>query len=112
RGVAMSGGFRPERTVSAGQMTEEAETLEQLISRYPKAKRKLQQVRDDPYIDTRLKTSWMRAVETRLRQSARHEAHVNPYEVMVSVAAASKANFFLGPRIEVQEIVAAEGLLK
>src|SRR5207302_6743927 len=112
RRVAVSGGFSPERTITAGQVTEEAQTLELMISRYPKAKRKLQQVRDDPYIDTRLKASWMRAVEARLRQSASHEAHVNPYEVMVSVAAANKANFFLGPRIEVQEIVAAEGLLK
>jgi hypothetical protein len=112
RHVAVSGGFSPERTVTAGQVTEEAETLEQLLSRYPKAKRKLQQVRDDPYIDTHLKASWMRTVEARLRQSARHEAHVNPYEVMVTVAAANRANFFLGPRIEVQEIVAAEGLLK
>jgi len=112
RRVAISGGFSPERTVTAGHVTEELDTLEQLISRYPKAKRKLQQVRDDPYIDSRLKGAWMRTVEARLRKAARLEARVNPYEVMVSVAAANKANFFLGPRIGVQEIVEAEGLLK
>jgi hypothetical protein len=110
--VAVTGGFSPERTVTAGHVSEESETLEQLISRYPKAKRKLQQVRDDPYIDTRLKGAWMRTVESRLRKLARLEARVNPYEVMVSVAAANKANFFLGPRIEAQEIVEAQGLLK
>jgi hypothetical protein len=83
-----------------------------MVSRYPKAKRKLQQVRDDPYIDLRLKGAWMRTVEARLRKAAKVEEHVNPYEVMVRVAAANRANFFLGPRIEAQEIVAAEGLLK
>jgi hypothetical protein len=31
---------------------------------------------------------------------------------MVSVAAANKANFFLGPRIDAQEIAEAQGLLK
>jgi hypothetical protein len=110
--VAVSGGFSPDRTVTAGPVTEEAETLEQMVSRYPKAKRKLQQVRDDPYIEGRLKTVWMRTVEARLRKAAKLEEHVNPYSVMVSVAAANRSNFFLGPRIEVQEILEAEGLLR
>src|SRR2546421_11368416 len=112
RRVTVSGGFSPERTVAIGQVSDAAETLEQLISRYPKAKRKLQQVRDDPYIDSRLKGAWMRTVEARLRKAERLEARDNPYQVMVSVAAANKANFFLGPRIEIQDIVEAEGLLK
>jgi hypothetical protein len=112
RHVAISGGFSPERTVTAGQVREEAETLEQMVSRYPKAKRKLQQVRDDPVIDGRLKVGWMRAVENRLRKAAGLEEHVNPFSVMVDVAKANRANFFLGRRIEVQEIVEAEGLLK
>jgi hypothetical protein len=110
--VAVAGGFSPERTVTVGQVTEEAETLEQMVSRYPKAKRKLQQVRDDPIIDGHLKVGWMRAVENRLRRAAQLEEHVNPYKVMVDVAAAHRANFFLGRPIEVQEIVEAEGLLK
>src|SRR5207245_11529477 len=54
----------------------------------------------------------MRAVETRLRSATKLEEHVNPYSVMVRVAAANRANFFLGPPIEAHEIVAAEGLLK
>jgi hypothetical protein len=83
-----------------------------MVSRYPKAKRKLQQVRDDPVIDGHLKVGWMRAVENRLRRAAQLEEHVNPYKVMVDVAAANRANFFLGRPIEVQEIVEAEGLLK
>ena len=112
RHVAVAGGFSPERTVTAGQVTHEAETLEQMISRFPRAKRKLQQVRDDPAIDGRLKVGWMRAVENRLRKAARLEEPVNPYSVMVDVAASNRANFFLGDRIEVQEIVEAEGLLK
>jgi hypothetical protein len=110
--VLVAGGFSPERTVTAGQVIDEAETLEQMISRFPKAKRKLQQVRDDPAIDGRLKVGWMRAVETRLRRSAQLEQHVNPYAVMVKVAAANRANFFLGRRIEVQEIAQAGGLLR
>jgi hypothetical protein len=112
RHVAVSGGFSPERTVTVGQVTDEAQTLEQMISRYPKAKRKLQQVRDDPAIDGRLKVGWMRTVEHRLRNAARLEEHVNPYSVMVDVAKNNKANFFLGRLIEVQEIVKAEGLVK
>jgi hypothetical protein len=112
RHVAVSGGFSPERTLTVGQVTDEAETLDQMISRYPKARRKLKQVRDDTYIDLRLKGAWMHTVEARLRKAAKLEDHLNPYEVMVDVAKANKANFFLGPRIEAQEIIAAEGLLK
>jgi hypothetical protein len=110
--VAVAGGFSPERTVTVGQVAEEAQTLEQMVSRYPKAKRKLQQVRDDPVIDGRLKVGWMRAVETRLRKAAKLEEHMNPYAVMVKVASANRANFFLGRRIEAQEIADAQGLLR
>src|SRR2546421_6414946 len=50
RRLAVSGGFSPERTVTVGQVSELAETLEEMISRYPIAKRKLHQVQEDPFI--------------------------------------------------------------
>ena len=110
--VSVIGGFSPIKGVTEGRVKDEAQTLEQFVSRYPKAKRKLQQVRDDPFIDSNLKVAWMREVETRLRKAGQLEEHPNPYSVMVKVAAANRANFFLGRRIEVEEIVKADGLLK
>src|SRR5207245_3165433 len=41
RRAAISGGFSPERTGTAGYVNGDLDTLEQLTYRYPKAKRKL-----------------------------------------------------------------------
>jgi hypothetical protein len=110
--VSVLGGFSPVRTVTAGKVAQEAETLEQLVSRYPKAKRKLQEVKDDPFIANQLKTAWMRGVETILRRAERTGDHPNPYRVMVRIALKNPHNFGTGREIPVAEIVGADGLVK
>jgi hypothetical protein len=110
--IVVVGGFSPVTEVTKGQVISEAETLEQLVSRYPKAKRKLREVKDDPFIGGQLKLAWMRGVETVLRQAAKKGDHPNPYRVMVRIAVKNPDNFGLGPEIPIGEIVEAEGLVK
>ena len=110
--VAVAGGFSPERTVTAGQVSEETETLEQMISRFPVAKRKLHQVQDDPFIPASMKVAWIRTVETRLRAARRREQHPNPYGLMVDAVKANHRHFFLGPVIPIEEINKVEGLVR
>jgi hypothetical protein len=110
--VAVVGGFSPVKVVTQGQVISEAETLEQLVSRYPKAKRKLREVKDDAFISGQLKVAWMHDVEIVLRHAERTGDHPNPYQVMVRIAKKNPNNFGLGPAIPIDEIVAADGLVK
>lgn len=110
--VSVLGGFSPVRTVTVGKVAQEAETLEQMISRYPVAKRKLHQVQEDPFIPGSMKLAWMRAVETRLRGAHRQEQHPNPYDLMIEAAKANPRHFFVGPIVPVKEIIEVGGLVR
>jgi hypothetical protein len=54
----------------------------------------------------------MHDVETVLRAAARTGDHPNPYQLMVRIAIKNANNFGLGPEIPIDEIVAADGLVK
>jgi len=110
--VSVLGGFSPVRTVTVGKVAQEAETLEQMISRFPVAKRKLHQVQEDPFIPAAMKLSWIRAVETGLRKAHRREEHPNPYELMIEAAKGNPRHFFVGPLVPVKEIEAVGGLVR
>jgi hypothetical protein len=112
RHLAVSGGFSPERTVTVGQVTEEAETLEQMISRYPVAKTKLHQVRTDAFIPGALKLRWMRQVEHALREAHQKGGKPNPYDFMVDAVKAHRDNFYRGRPIPLDEIHRVGGLVR
>jgi hypothetical protein len=112
RRMTVSGGFSPERTVTVGQVTDEAETLEQMISRYPVAKRKLYQVRTDAFIPGALKIRWFQRVHEALREGLRKGTKPNPYDLMVDAVKEHRNNFYRGRPVPLEEIRAAGGLVR
>jgi hypothetical protein len=112
RHVAVSGGFSPERTVTVGQVTDEAQTLEQMVSRYPVAKRKLHQVRTDGFIPGPLKVRWIDQVQKALREARKTGAKLNPYDLMVDAVKVHRDNFYRGRPIPLEEIRTAGGLVR
>jgi hypothetical protein len=112
RHVAVSGGFSPERTVTAGQVTEETETLEQMISRYPMAKKKLHQVRTDLFIPGALKLRWIAQVQKDLRDARKKGAQPNPYDLMVDAVKVHRDNFYRGRPVPLKDIHSAGGLVR
>jgi hypothetical protein len=95
-----------------GQVVEEAETLEQMISRYPMAKRKLHQVRTDVFITGPLKLRWIQQVQQALREARKKGAKPNPYDLMVDAVKVHRDNFYRGSRVPLEDINAAGGLVR
>jgi hypothetical protein len=110
--VSVLGGFSPARTVTAGHVTAASQSLEQMVSRYPLSKKKLHQVRDDPFIPRHLKLRWMREVETTLANAHKKGDRPNPYDVMIEAVKGHRDNFFRGRRIPIAEIEAHGGLVR
>jgi hypothetical protein len=95
-----------------GQVAKEVETLEQMISRYPLAKKKLHQVQGDVFIPAPLKLRWIQQVERALREAHKKGEKPNPYDVMIEALKGHRDNFYCGRRVPMEEIRGAGGLVR